>query len=124
MIDRRHALPIVRQAKALNLSRGCVYYLPRPVSPIDLALMRRIDELHLEFPFAGSRMLRDLLNAEGIKVGRLRTDPRTKAYVTRRVTEGHTKLEAIRCVKRYIAREVFSLISQRRREINQLPGAV
>ena len=124
MIDRRHALPIVRQAKALNLSRGCVYYLPRSVSPIDLALMRRIDELHLEFPFAGSRMLRDLLNAEGIKVGRLRTDPRTKAYVTRRVTEGHTKLEAIRCVKRYIAREVFSLISQRRREINQLPGAV
>ena len=70
MIDRRHALPIVRQAKALNLSRGCVYYLPRSVSPIDLALMRRIDELHLEFPFAGSRMLRDLLNAEGIEVGR------------------------------------------------------
>ena len=70
MIDRRHALPIVRQAKALNLSRGCVYYLPRSVSPIDLALMRRIDELHLEFPFAGSRMLRDLLNAEGITVGR------------------------------------------------------
>ena len=124
MIDRRHALPIVRRAKALNISRGCVYYLPRPVSPVDLALMRQIDELHMEFPFAGSRMLRDLLNAEGIKVGRLRTDPRTKAYVTRRVTEGHSKLEAIRCVKRYIAREVFSLISQRRREINQLPGAV
>ena len=70
MIDRRHALPIVRQATALNISRGCVYYLPRPVSPVDLALMRRIDELHLEFPFAGSRMLRDLLNAEGITVGR------------------------------------------------------
>ena len=70
MIDRGHALPIVRQAKALNLSRGCVYYLSRPVSPVDLALMRRIDELHLEFPFAGSRMLRDLLNAEGITVGR------------------------------------------------------
>ena len=70
MIDRRHALPIVRQAAALNISRGCVYYLPRPVSPVDLALMRRIDELHLEFPFAGSRMLRDLLNAEGITVGR------------------------------------------------------
>ena len=70
MIDRGHGLPITRQATALNLSRGRVYYLPRPVSPVDLALMRRIDELHLEFPFAGSRMLRDLLNAEGIKVGR------------------------------------------------------
>ena len=55
-----------------------------------------------------------------IAIGRLRTDPRTKAYVTRRIAEGHSKLEAIRCVKRYIAREVFSLITQRRREINQL----
>ena len=47
MIDRTHALPIVRQAKALNISRGSVYYKPRPVSAEDLALMRRIDELHL-----------------------------------------------------------------------------
>ena len=70
MIDRGHELPIARQAKALNLSRGSVYYLPRPVSASDLALMRRMDELHLEFPFAGSRMLRDLLNAEGITIGR------------------------------------------------------
>src|SRR5487761_2304279 len=70
MIDRAHELPIARQAKALNLSRGSIYYLPRPVPPADLALMRRMDELHLEFPFAGSRMLRDLLNAEGITVGR------------------------------------------------------
>jgi putative transposase len=70
MIDRTHDLPIARQAKALNISRGSVYYLPRPVPPADLALMRRMDELHLEFPFAGSRMLRDLLNAEGIAVGR------------------------------------------------------
>jgi len=69
MIDREHELPISRQAKALNISRGSVTY-PRPVSPADLALMRRIDELHLEFPFAGSRMLRDLLNTEGLKVGR------------------------------------------------------
>ena len=70
MIDRQHDLPISKQAKALGISRGCVYYLPRSVSPADLGIMRRIDELHLDFPFAGSRMLRDLLNAEGIQIGR------------------------------------------------------
>jgi putative transposase len=70
MIDRRHDLPIIKQAEALSISRGSVYYLPRPVPEADLALMRRIDELHLEFPFAGSRMLRGLLAAEGSKVGR------------------------------------------------------
>ena len=70
MIDREHDLPIAKQAKALNISRGSVYYLPRPVSAADLAIMRRIDELHLEFPFAGSRMLRGLLAAEGCKIGR------------------------------------------------------
>ena len=70
MIDRAHDLPIGKQAEALNISRGSVYYLPRPVPAADLALMRRIDELHLEFPFAGSRMLRGLLAAEGSKVGR------------------------------------------------------
>ena len=71
MIDRVHALPITRQARELGTSRGSVYYLPRPVPASDLAIMRRIDELHMDFPFAGSRMLRDLLGAEGIKVGRL-----------------------------------------------------
>jgi len=70
MIDREHALPVARQASLLGISRGSVYYLPRPVPAADLAVMRRMDELHLEFPFAGSRMLRDLLNKEGIKVGR------------------------------------------------------
>src|SRR5450432_2541892 len=70
MIDRNHDLPIVRQAKVLNISRGSVYYKPRPVSAEDLALMRRIDELHLEYPFAGSRMLRDFLNREGVEIGR------------------------------------------------------
>jgi putative transposase len=70
MIDRAHDLPITKQAAALNISRGSVYYLPRPVSAADLALMRRIDELHLELPFAGSRLLRDLLAAEGSKIGR------------------------------------------------------
>jgi putative transposase len=70
MIDRGHELPIARQARALNLSRGSAAYLPRPVPAADLLLMRRMDELLLEFPFAGSRMLRDLLNGEGIMVGR------------------------------------------------------
>jgi putative transposase len=70
MIIREHALPIARQAEALNISRGSVYYLPRPVSATDLELMRRLDRLHLEFPFAGSRMLRGLLAAEGCKTGR------------------------------------------------------
>jgi putative transposase len=70
MIDPTHPLPIVRQAQLLELSRASVYYLPQPTSPSDLALMRRIDELHLEHPFAGSRMLRDLLNREGYAVGR------------------------------------------------------
>ena len=70
MIDRTDDLPITRQAKSLNISRGSVYYLPRPVSACDLAIMRRLDRLHLEFPFAGSRMLRGLLAAEGCKIGR------------------------------------------------------
>src|SRR6478752_4742788 len=70
MIDRAHDLPIGKQAEVLNISRSSVYYLPRPVSDADLALMRRLDRLHLEFPFAGSRMLRGLLAAEGSKIGR------------------------------------------------------
>ena len=70
MIDRAHDLPIAKQADALNISRGSVYYLPRPVSETDLAIMRRLDRLHLECPFAGSRMLRGLLAAEGCKIGR------------------------------------------------------
>ncbi len=71
MIDRKHKLPLVRQAKALGISRGSLYYKPRPVSDADLALVRRIDELHLLYPFAGGRMLRDLLLGEGFKTGRL-----------------------------------------------------
>jgi transposase len=58
-----------------------------------------------------------------IAIGRLRTDPRTKAHVAKRMAEGHSKLEAIRCLKRRIARQVFALISKRRTEINQLPVA-
>jgi putative transposase len=72
MIDRTHELPLARQAQLLQLSRGSLYYRPRPVSPADLAIMRRIDELHLDYPFAGSRMLRDLLHDEGVAIGRQR----------------------------------------------------
>src|SRR6266436_7552433 len=70
MIIREHDLPITKQAKALRISRGSVYYLPRPMSATDLEIMRRLDRLHLEFPFAGARMLRGLLAAEGCKIGR------------------------------------------------------
>ena len=59
MIYRGHALPLSAQARQLGISRGSIYYLPRPVSDSDLTIMRRIDELHLLYPFAGSRMLRD-----------------------------------------------------------------
>jgi len=70
MIDRDNELFITRQAELLGISRGSVYYLPRPVSEADLALMRRIDELHLEHPYMGARMLRRMLVRQGFKVGR------------------------------------------------------
>lgn len=70
MIDRSHGLSVARQAQVLGISRGSIYYLPRPASAADLTIMRRIDELHLELPFAGSRMLCDLLRQEGIEIGR------------------------------------------------------
>jgi putative transposase len=70
MIDRDHELSLTRQAELLELSRASLYYQPVPVSAADLALMRRIDELHLELPFAGSRLLRDLLVGEGYVIGR------------------------------------------------------
>ena len=70
MIDPEHDLPIKQQAEALGISRSGVYYKPRPVSAEDLWLMRRLDQLHLEFPFAGARMLRGLLSADGCQIGR------------------------------------------------------
>jgi len=70
MIDRSNVLPLTRQAKLLRLSRSCVYALPQPVSPARLAIMHRIDGLHLDHPFAGSRMLRDMLRLEGVTIGR------------------------------------------------------
>jgi len=71
MTDRRHRLSLTRQAELLGISRGSLYYEPRPVSKDDLALMRRIDELHMEYPFAGSRMMKGLLRQEGFSAGRL-----------------------------------------------------
>lgn len=70
MIDTTHKLAVKRQAELLDISRSNIYYLPRPVADADLALMRRIDELHLNYPFAGARMLRDMLRLEGEAVGR------------------------------------------------------
>src|ERR1019366_2017322 len=70
MIDTTHKLAVTRQVALLDLSRSNVYYLPRPVSDADLALMRWIDELHLNFPFAGARRLHDMLKLEGVEVGR------------------------------------------------------
>ena len=70
MIDRTHRLPTTRQAELLGISRSSVYYHPVPIPDRDLELMRRMDALHLEYPFAGSRMLRDLLNQDGHRVGR------------------------------------------------------
>jgi putative transposase len=67
MIDREHDLPITKHAEVLRISRGSVYYLPRPVPEADLATMRRLDRLHLELPFACLRILRGLLAAEGCK---------------------------------------------------------
>ena len=71
MIDPTAKLRVSRQAIVLGISRGSVYYKPCPVSDADLKLMHRIDQLHMEFPFAGSRMLQGLLVQEGFRVGRL-----------------------------------------------------
>ena len=85
MIDREHDLPVTKQAKVLRISRGSVYYRARPVSATDLEVMRRLDRLHLAFPFAGSRMLQGLLSADGCKIGRRHVKQRegqTKRIVT------------------------------------------
>ena len=71
MMDHNHVLSLSRQAKALGISRSSIYYQAQPVSDADLAVMRRIDELHLNYPFAGSRMLQGFLVREGFGIGRL-----------------------------------------------------
>lgn len=72
MIDKDNRLPVTRQCELLNLNRSTVYYQGSGVSDEDLALMRRIDEMHLQRPFYGSRRLRDWLQDEGYDVGRKR----------------------------------------------------
>ncbi|MDF3089172.1 IS3 family transposase [Burkholderia semiarida] len=72
MIDRTHALPVSQQARLVGIARSSAYYRPRPMSEADQLLMRRIDELHMEFPFAGARMLARLLRREGHEIGRRR----------------------------------------------------
>jgi putative transposase len=78
MIDREHPLSVTRQARLLEISRGAVYYQPRPTSEADLAIMRRIDELHLEHPFMGARMMRRQLQRQSIHVGRRHLTRRSK----------------------------------------------
>jgi hypothetical protein len=95
MIDRTHPLPVVRQCQLLQLARSTAYYQPTPVSEATLALMRRIDELHLQYPFAGARMLRDLLRQEGHAIGRrqvatlMRRMGITAVYRMPRTTQRH-----------------------------------
>ena len=72
MIDRTHKLPVIRQCQILSLPRSTAYYREQEVSEMDLVLMRRMDEIHFKRPFAGSRMLRDILRLEGHPVGRKR----------------------------------------------------
>ena len=70
MIDEEHALPLSRQSKVLGLSRSSLYYQSVPVSGRDLELMRLIDEIHLKYPFYGSRRMRNELRDLGHDVGR------------------------------------------------------
>jgi putative transposase len=70
MIDRAHSLPLTRQSEILELSRSSLYYEAVPVNDRDLELMRRIDEIHLKYPYMGSRSIRDQLQDKGHQVGR------------------------------------------------------
>jgi Transposase and inactivated derivatives len=70
MIDRQSKVTILRQCALLDICRSSLYYRPKPIPAADLALMRRIDELHLAYPFLGARRLARLLQREGIQVGR------------------------------------------------------
>ena len=73
MIWRDHPdLSLSRQCRLLSISRSTFYYAPKGESPENLALMRRIDELFLKYPFYGSRQMARQLRREGIEVGRHR----------------------------------------------------
>ncbi|OQA31360.1 MAG: hypothetical protein BWY57_02387 [Betaproteobacteria bacterium ADurb.Bin341] len=98
MIDRTHELPVSRQCQILELPRSTAYYQPAPESAENLALMRRIDGLHLEFPFAGARMLRDLLRQEGIRAGRKRIGSLMAKMGSRRSTGNPARARRWRAV--------------------------
>jgi putative transposase len=70
MINPEHESPVVRQCELLDLARSTAYYEPVAVPETDLVLMRRLDELHLKWPFLGARRLRDPLNKDGFEIGR------------------------------------------------------
>lgn len=95
MIDRTHDLPVVRQCQILRLARTTAYYTPQPTSDSDLQLMRRIDELHLEYPFAGSRMPRDMLRREGLQIGRKHVRTLMKQMGSRRCIANRTRASAM-----------------------------
>ena len=94
MIDRTHQLCISRQAQLLGISRGSVYYQPKQVSEEDLVLMRKLDELHLEYPFMGARMLRDQLNRIGFTIGRKRVSTLMKLLLSSR-TKDSARLQSM-----------------------------
>ncbi|MBX3330280.1 MAG: IS3 family transposase [Nitrospira sp.] len=122
MIDRTHQLPIGRQCQLLQLARSTAYYQSRPVSETTLMLMRRIDELHLQYPFAGARMLRDVLRRERYRVGR-----RQVATMMRRM--GITAVyRTPRTSRRYLAHRIYLYllhpeppIAKRRMLLNPIP---
>ena len=99
MIDRSHELPLSRQAALLRLGRCSLYYTPRPVPAGELAVMRRIDELHLNYPFAGSRMLRDLLRAEDIVIGREKVAALMRRMELRRCTAGRIRQNPLQATR-------------------------
>ena len=73
MINRQAKLSIVKQSELLAISRSTVYYQPKEICEADLLMMRAIDRLHTDFPFMGSRMLRDQLQRQGHQIGRQHT---------------------------------------------------
>ena len=89
MIDRGHDLALITQADLLGIARSTLYCQPQPVPAADLAVMRRIDELHLDHPFAGSRMMRAMLVNEGTSIGRMHVRTLMRRMASRHCIGGH-----------------------------------
>ncbi|MBB5421793.1 hypothetical protein HDG42_007882 [Paraburkholderia sp. JPY171] len=96
MIDRTRALPVLQRARLVGIARSSVYYRAQPVSEAGQLLMRRIDELHLEFPFSGARMLAGLLRRDGHAIGRRHVRTLMKRIPSRRCTAGRIRADAMR----------------------------